>query len=63
MGGTDLGVSLSTSSSATSGLQKGATLTYGDMIAGGKKVPIWIPLAIIVGLFGGFVIWILSKKD
>ena len=43
-GGYDLGVSLSTSSSATSGI--GPT-QFGDNIAGGFHLPGWLPFVLV----------------
>ena len=52
MGGTDVGASLSGSSSATSGLRTDNTYRYGDVIIGGPKPqPPWLWLAL-----GGIVL-------
>ena len=44
MGGYDIGLSLSGSSSATSGI---GAVNYGDKTVGGFKLPGWLPLALI----------------
>jgi hypothetical protein len=52
MGSTDVGASLSGSSSATSGLRTDNTYRYGDVIVGGPKPkPPWLWLA-----FGGLLL-------
>ena len=44
MGGYDIGLSLSGSSSASSGI---GAVQYGDKIVGGMKLPAWLPLVLI----------------
>ncbi len=58
--GTDLGVSLSGSSSATSGIGGGDT--FGDLVVGGLKLPVWLPLALIGGGFALAVVWLVTRK-
>jgi hypothetical protein len=43
-GGYDLGLSLSGSSSASSGI---GAVQYGDKITGGFKLPGWLPLVLV----------------
>ena len=45
-GGYDIGLSASMASSASSGLQGNIRDLFGDTIVGGKKTPVWIPLAV-----------------
>jgi len=43
-GGYDIGLSLSGSSSATSGI---GAVQYGDKITGGFKLPAWLPIVLV----------------
>lgn len=60
--GTDLGLSLSASGSATSGLEGNLSRLTGDVFTGGSKPPNkWILPAIIAGVFTLAVVWILHR--
>ncbi len=58
--GTDVNASVSASSSATSGVQRGATVTRGDVIAGGFKLPTGLLLGSMLGLFVLASVWIVA---
>ena len=60
MGGTDLAVSLSASSSATSGAK--IDQRFGDFIVGGaKQTPPWVWLAVAGMALIGLTVWIVRK--
>lgn len=66
MGGTDVGASLSGSSSATSGLENRQTTTFGDFIVGtgAKKsegLPPWMLVAIAGAVLVGVTIFLVRK--
>ncbi|HTD65030.1 MAG TPA: hypothetical protein VK846_00670 [Candidatus Limnocylindria bacterium] len=58
--GTDLGLALSLAADANSGLQ--GNNSFGDNIAGGLKLPVWLPLALIGGGFALAVVWLVTRK-
>lgn len=60
-GGYDFGIALSTSSSATSGLEGNFSNIFGDHIAG-TAIPVWIPFAILGAVFLLAGMWILSRR-
>jgi hypothetical protein len=60
--GTDVGASLSGSSSATSGLRSDNSFRYGDVIIGtGKPSPPWLWLAIGGLVLAAFAVWAVRR--
>ena len=57
--GTDLGLALSFAADANSGLQ--GNNKFGDIIAGAKKTPQWIWLAVLGGALVLGVLWIVRR--
>lgn len=60
MGGTDIGLAASVSSSANSGLEDNSRYDGGDNIAGGMKIPQWALLAALGAALLVAVGWILK---
>jgi hypothetical protein len=58
----DIGLTASTSSGATSGNAGNFTQSFGDVLAGGFKLPKWAATAALVGVFVVAVVWILRTK-